>query len=463
MKADRARASAASVFDALGSDFWSWWRWTVGGALLVLPAALALQALNLSGLERATLSLIMLTSTLVLGFGIAVVTYLVSQRASGWQRVLSERRLPSHLYKSGTGPLGWVLTGTFLWVAVPIATVELSLAGGPNPWGSVVPWLVALLVMTAAGAAIGRWDRGWVSRLGALVVFLLYVSSSGFVADAVRAMGTGQFLGIGVAALLLLVWSFRRPTELQGRPTPMGWLNWRGLAHHEPVLRAWYRERLEGGMRLLVVMFFLPPLLIGPFMPNQALKGHVVGLFLAAQVLVLLLAVVAWHVPEQHCRYRLLPSFARQRYGLALKLWWAQFRWVAPFSLVFALLSAPSNALWADGADAREAYGNTIQAFPWLMANLALLTAGATLWVGLRRAARRWDWLLGLVALAAPPAWVWVDPMGKGLLNLSGRLDLLAGTLAITLLLLAVATWVWQRGSLAGMERWSAAGQRPLA
>jgi len=320
--------------------------------------------------------------------------------------------------------------------------------------------LVALLAMTAAGAAIGRWDRGWVSRLGALVVFLLYLSSSGFVADAVRAMGTGQFLGIGVAALLLLVWSFRRPTELHGRPTAMGWLSWRGLAHHEPVLRAWYSERLGGAMRLIVPMVFFAGALISPFVPGQGHRTSFLSLYLVLQVIVLWIAVHAWQAQEQHWRYRLLPTLARRRPGLALKLWWAQCRWVVPCGAALALVSGLPHHNWPEGMDSLARYQNILRGLPWLMANLAMLVAIATLWVGVRRSQRLWDWLFVPLGIGAPFAWDWINGGGGDrILDWSGRIDVLTAMVVSTLLVLTLATWVWQRGSLSGMERWSAAGQ----
>jgi hypothetical protein len=458
MNADRARASAASVLDAMGDDFWAWWRTTVGGALLLMLGILVLAALNIP-MTTTLVHAVMLTSTLLLGYGVLVVTYLASKRASRWQQVQAERRLPSRRATPRQEPLGLLIAGTLAWVSLATGIAEVVLSEQQDFWTSAAPWMTALLVMGAAGAVLGRWDRGWVGRLGALIVFFVYLGSQDFVGNTVKALSTLQLLGIGSAALMLLVWSFRRPAGPRAQPHRVEWPTWQAWAHYEPLLLAWYRERFKGPLGMLFALFLGVGLLMKPFLPGKYSTGTDLVFILVSQAIMLWVAVAAWQVPEQHWRYRLQPRIARQRRSLAPKLWWAQFRWMAPLGMALAMLNGLTHHAWPEEMDVLSITHNIIQGLPWLVANLALLASIATLWVGLRRANRELDLLLGLVALGAFPLWIWIGPTILASPNWSGRADVLVGMLVSTALALTLATWVWQRGSLAGMERWSIAGQ----
>lgn len=225
-------------------------------------------------------------------------------------------------------------------------------------------------------------------------------------------------------------------------------------------LGAWQRANRDRLFRLLILPVLGAPVVMAVFVPVPGLNGDI-WRWCGWQIMVLGFTAAWWHVSPHHWRSRMTPRFAHQRAKLALTLWWRECQWLMPVFVVFALVS--SQWAWdpATTASSTDRLLSIMQALPWFLANLGLLMAGAVLWVGLRRGHRALDLLL--LPLWAICQWMTYRSLGEPQIhvNWSGRFDILAAMLLATVLVLAVASWVWRRGSLAGIEHWGPSSIKP--
>lgn len=454
MSTDLARARAASVLDVLGDDFWAWWRTGVGAGLVALLLALVLGASFDSNAHPDIAGLVKLLTTAALATCMATVAHVAVKRLHRWRQIGSLRRLPV----AQTAPrwdaialllaasLAWIVLAT--WACVSVVTADID-------GRATAPWVVAVLVVTACSAAFGRWERSvWSQALATILMFYVY-SSMGSVAQAVVGLSAAQVLIMAALSMLVLAWSLMPPpARVKGGASAAAWA-WLDVAAWEQPLKAWYRARFEGMLRIVPVVALGAAALVAPFVAGQR-SGTWFFTWISYQFMVVGFTAASWHAPEQHFRERLSPAFERKRVWLALRLWWGQCKWLIPTCIVFAVLTSPWALRWSQST-AIDVYQAVLPALPWLVANLALLVAASTLWVGLRRGRR----ILDLVFLP-----IWIAMLGAGTwggrplwdleIAWSGRVDALGSMVAGTALLLVLACWVWNRGSLAGMERWGA-------
>lgn len=450
MSGDLVRARAASVLDVLGDDFWAWWRTGVSAGLVVLLLAMALAAVFDTNRSPDLALLIKLLTTATMGAFMATVTYVSVKRLHRWRQLGALRRLPVAESAPRWDASAFLLLATLAWMGLATwaCSSVVTSSADENSAGS---WVLALLLITAGAAAFGRWERSLWSQ-GLAMGLTAYISlGMDSVAQMVEDWKLPHQLAILTASALVLTWSLLPNFTLE-RPSRATWA-W----DPRQALAAWYRSHIEGRLHIIPLLAMGSAVVVAPFVSGLSSERWL-WVWLTYQFMVLTFCALSWSAP-QHWRQRLVPKFERQRHWLAIRLWWGQCAWLIPICAVFALLSSPWTLYWPR-VPAREAYLAVGAALPWLVANLAMLMAALTLWIGLRRGREHWDWIFAPVWIATLAVGQWE---GRSVLALniawSGRIDLLLGMVTVTALLLALATWVWQRGSLAGMERWSLTGR----
>jgi hypothetical protein len=459
MNAARARAGAASVLDALGADFWAWWRATVGGGLLVLLLGLGLMATADPAERHWGFSFGVILMACAVAIGLGGVAIKASQRHARWQRMQAQRRLPCTLGAARWDAVGYTLLGAWAWCAGALMVAAIGAQLNEATWANAWAWLFNLLAVTSIAAAIGRPIDNWPAKLLLGLLSLQVFFGRPLVMTATNS-SPGQLLALGAVAAGLLVWTFRRQAVGPVRRTlqlpPLGSL----AGDSSAKLGAWLRANRDRLLRGLILPVLGAPILVAVFVPLPSLHAGI-WQWWGWQIMVLGFTAAYWHVPPHHWRLRVTPRFARQRASLALTLCWRECQWLVPVFVVSALVS--SQWAWdaAKTASSTDRLLSIAHALPWFLANLGLLMAGAVLWVGLRRGHRALDLLF-------VPLWAacqWMDYLSLGepqtRVNWSGRFDILAAMLLATLLVLALASWVWRRGSLAGIDRWGPASLKP--
>lgn len=457
MKADRARAGAASVLDALGADFWAWWRATVGGGLLVLLLGLGLMVTADPAERHWGFGLGVILMACALATGLGGVAIKASQRHASWQRMQAQRRLPCSVGASRWDAVGYTLLGAWAWSAAVLMMAAVGAQLHEATWANARAWLSGLLAVTAIAAAIGRPIDNWPAKLLLGLLSLQVFFGRPLVMTAANS-SQGQLLALGAVAAGLLVWTFRRqaagPVRRTWQLPPLGSL----AGDSGAKLGAWLRANSDRLLRGLIFPVLGAPVLVAVFVPLSGWHESI-WRWWSWQIMVLGFTAAYWHVPPQHWRLRVTPRFARQRVSLAITLWWRECRWLMPVFVACAFVTSQWEWRAAETVNTGDRLLSIAQALPWFLANLGLLMAGAVLWVGLRRGRRALDLLF--VPLWATCLWMAYGSLGdqQTRVNWSGRFDILAAMLLATLLVLALASWVWRRGSLAGIERW---GPQPL-
>lgn len=458
MSTDLARARAASVLDVLGDDFWAWWRTCMGLGLLALLLALVMAASLDAGLQADVAMLVHLLATATFATCMATVAYVATKRLHRWRLFGTLRRLPVAHPAPRWDAVGLLLMATLAWIVLANWAFLSATSTDVDGW-TPAPWVVLVLAVTAGSAAFGRWEKSvWSQALATLLLFYVYLRMNSIAQTAV-GLTKAQLSGMAATSALLLVWSLLPArARSKGIPSPAPW-TWRIAMPLEHPRRAWFRERFDAGLRVLPVWATGGAILMGPFVEGKTSPPEA-WLWLTYQVLVVGFTALYWRAPEQHWRWRLSPRFARQRTWLALRLWWTQCRWAIPLGSAAALLTSTWLLRLPAEINSIEACRLAATALPWLIANIALLMALVTLWVGMRRRHVAWDGVLMVVCAGVFVTSRWDGTyLTEHRIDWSGRVELLGAMLAATALLLAVATWVWQRGSLTGMERWSAVGR----
>jgi hypothetical protein len=454
MKADRARASAASVFDALGSDFWAWWRTTMGAGLLAL--LLAIVAVGFGSPTEGSFGsdLVLMLGALGLSACMGVVGFLAAQRHHRWAHLRGERRLPGIGAAPHLDAIGYLALATLLWVGLAIWAIAAAVHPIGHTLSTAAPWIAVALVGTAvASASVKLVSNGERQALAALAYLVLYLSM-GPVLNAILDMHWGVLVAVAVLGGGLLHWSYM-PSAAHGSARKPWLPTWPSGVLKVPAswMDHWGKSFLATSPLLLLTSTqFASAFIEGQSRPAQQF------LLLGYCFLVVTMLAFTWQAPEQHVRLRLSPSFARQRPVLALRLWRSLCLRTLPLLVLPPLVTSVWMSPWAHDMPALEAMLKTALALPWLIANGALLMAAVTLWVGVRRHRLGWD----LVPLAA---YIVCTVAGLSLIGArdahlaqwGARWDMLATLVMLTMALLALACWAWSRGSLTGMERWSVA------
>lgn len=459
MKADRARASASSVLDALGSDFWSWWRFTIGFSLLTMLIALGLSALlSLTGSVWLGDIVVMVVAVCFCA-ATATVGYLGALRFHRWDRVGLERRLPA-------ANAGWRWDAVGLLVAGTVACAALAiwaLAGALHTHGGELPaaakWTVAVLAITAGASAIAKAGRSLLTRslVGLLAIaYYLYLNQ---LMIALQSLNALEVLGLALAGGGLLIWSFARAAGTPRQPAKQG--AWGAARLHQlpTALSSWLDSFGDNLLGTAPVVIMSSALIAAPFIEGRKWP---LGSWLFHSSLVILIVAMWWSTPERHWRWRLSPRFARQRHLLALRMWRTQCLRLLPLIAVTPFFASSLQLVRPTGTDASEALVHTALVLPWIVAQGALLLAAATLWVGLRRHRFGWDAaVFATLVVLGTQSLSFVGSPDPIRLNWSGNWGVLAALVLSTAATLALASWAWSRGSLTGMEKWNLARFTP--
>lgn len=464
MNRDLVRARAASVLDALGDDFWAWWRTAmVAGLLAMLAGLLAMGTLAPSD-SAWYLEMLFFVAVMLLGACATVVAHLAALRGRRWSSVHRERRLPVAQTRQRWDAVGTLVTGTLGWVALALWAVAAAVYANRDALAAALPWIATVLVIAGTAGAAGKAGETLLTQTLSVGLMLLIYVGLGPAMRLLQNIDAWTSMAAAIAAFGLVVWSFWRtpniPRPASARSSGPHAL-WARIATPWSAWSAWGAQRSGAFFALAPLTLMSSVHLAKPYIDGQSQPGHA-GLWLGYQLIVLAVVAFTWQVPAHHWRLQLSPRAARQRAWLAVRLWSAQCLLVLPLLALAPLVASPWMLAWPYGMSDAQVMLNTVSALPWLIANGALTLAAATLWVGIRRHRLAWDCIPfagSLYALMTSFSFIGNNP--KPRLDWAGRWDVLAVLLVTTAALLALASWAWSRGSLTGMERWSLTGRYP--
>jgi len=462
MSGDLVRARSASVADALGDDFWAWWRTAmVAGLLAMLAALLAMGTLAPSD-TTWYLEALLFTVAWLLGTCATVVAYVAALRCQRWGSVHRERRLPVTKVRQRWDAVGYLVMATVVWVALALWSVAAAAYPNRNGVSTASPWIVAVLVAASTAGLVAKAGQSLSSQaLSAALMVTIYLGLGPLLREWQNIPGSA-LSAAAIAAIGLLLWSFwQQPNASRVKVAGRTWASlWKDrAAAPRSAWSAWAAHYSSAFFTMAPMVAMSSTHLAKIYIEGQSQPSPIM-LWLGYQLSVFFILAFMWQTPEHHWRVRLSPLAARQRSRLALRLWSAQCMRALPLLAVPPLLTSPWMLSWPYAVSETQAMLHAVRALPWLIANGALLLAAVTLWVGVRRAQLRWDWLL----LAGWPVVMWrgMETIGAEeahRLSWAGRWDVLAGLVAATAVLLALGCWAWSRGSLTGMERWGATGR----
>ncbi len=462
MNSELVRARAASVLDALGDDFWAWWRTALVAGLLAMLAALLAMGTVAPSDTTWYFEALLFIGAYVLGTCATVVAYVAALRCRRWGLVHRERRLPVTQIRQRWDAVGTLVMGTLVWVALALWAVAAAAYPNRDGLSTASPWIVAVFVAASTAGLVAKAGQRLSSQaLSAALMVAIYLAIGPILREWQNIPGSALTTA-AIAAIGLLVWSFwPQPHPSRVKEAGRSWAGaWKArTASTRSAWSAWAAHH-SGTFFTMAPMTAMSSVHLAKVYIEGQSQPAIGMLWLGYQLSVFFILAFMWQTPEHHWRVRLSPLASRQRSRLALRLWGAQCLRVLPLLALPPLLTSPWMLTWPYGVTETQAMLHAVRALPWLIANGALLLAAVTLWVGIRRAQLGWELL---------PFAGWLVVMWKGMeaigteeaarLAWAGRWDVLAGLVLATALLLALACWAWSRGSLTGMERWSFAGR----
>jgi hypothetical protein len=457
MNANRARASAASALDVLGSDFWVWWRFAMGLAFFVMLLSYGLLALYTPSEWDFALEGTQFGLSALLVIYVAAMGFWATQRRHRWDQLAFERRLPAQDDGHRWGSVGLLVTGTLFWMALVLFALAAATATDRCAWDTAAPWAVTALVVTGCASAYAKAGKNVLSQsLAGLFMVAYFASVDHLFMLFASGVDPAMLSGLAVGGAGLLAWSLAKRPKSKHKATTRR----RDWSFQASPLAASVSSSFafwSGGVLTIAPSIFAYTLfIVGPFMGSPVGRLGIEG-WLGFQLIALSTIIMGWQTPETGWRFRLSPNFARQRWLLALKLWGMQCLRVLPVLVLCTLIAAPAKSALFRDVNSAEVLVLAALAQPWVIANGALLVAAATLWVGLRRHRLIWD-AAPLFFAFVLLYWGWGGWRDGEHIDWTERWDILGMFALGAIVTLAAASWVWSRGSLSGMERWSLFG-----